>query len=317
MRRTPRLVSITIAATALVALSASLAGCSAAAPTAAGSSAQTNSGAAPIQIVASINVYGDIAAQIGGSEVSVTSIIDDPDKDPHDYQADAQNQLALSKAQIVIENGGGYDDFVGAMLSSAKNTEATVLNAADISGFDQNPASGEFNEHLWYDMPTVSKVVEQLSTALTAANPASAATFAANAASFQAKLTTIEAAEAAAKTVAAGAGAAITEPVPLYMLTAMGLTNKTPDAFSKAIEDGTDAAPTVLAETLSLFSSHAVAVLAYNSQTPGPQTDAVLNAAKSAGVAVVPVTETLPAGDDFIRWMTANVTAIAAAVAGS
>jgi zinc/manganese transport system substrate-binding protein len=331
MNRTHRLVPLTIAPAALAVLALTLSGCSAPGSAAStgsagsagsagstsatsGSSASSGATGAPIPIVASTNVYGDIASQIGGSAVAVTSIIDDPDKDPHEYQADAQNQLALSKARIVIENGGGYDDFVDTMLSSANNSSATVLNAANISGIDQKPADGEFNEHVWYDMPTVSKVVDQLTDALKTADPADAAIFTANAAAFQAKLDTIEATEAATKAESAGKGAAITEPVPLYMLTAMGLTNKTPEAFSEAIEEGTDVAPDVLSQTLALFSSNSVDVLAYNSQTSGPQTEAVLTAAKAAGVPVVPVTETLPAGDDFISWMTGNVNAITAAV---
>ncbi|MCU1476632.1 MAG: transporter substrate-binding protein [Subtercola sp.] len=314
MPRIHRLAPLAAAPAALAVLALALTGCSANATVAAGSTASAGADGTPIPIVASTNVYGDIAAQVGGNAVTVTSIIDDPDKDPHEYQADAQNQLALSKAKIVIENGGGYDDFVDTMLSSANNAGATVLNAADISGIDQNPADGAFNEHVWYDMPTVSKVVDKLTDALKAADPADAATFTANSTAFQSKLATIEAAEAATKAESAGKGAAITEPVPLYMLTAMGLTNKTPEAFTQAIEEGTDVAPDVLSQTLALFSSNSVDVLAYNSQTSGPQTEAVLNAAKAAGVAVVPVTETLPAGDDFITWMTDNVNAITAAV---
>ena len=245
----------------------------------------------------------------------MTSIIDDPSKDPHEYQADSQNQLALSKAQVVIENGGGYDDFVDTMLSSANNPDVKVLNAANISGIDQHPSDGSFNEHVWYDIPTVSKVVDQLTSAFSSADAADASTFQANADAFKTKLQSIQDAEAAAKTDLAGKGAAITEPVPLYMLTAMGLVNKTPEAFSEAIQNGTDVAPDILAQTLALFSSGQVAVLAYNSQTSGPQTEAVLTAAQTNGVAVVPVTETLPAGKGFISWMTSNVTAITAAAA--
>ncbi|MEF2978320.1 metal ABC transporter solute-binding protein, Zn/Mn family [Subtercola sp. YIM 133946] len=311
MRRSFRSLAVLAAPLALAVV---VSGCSTSGPAASGSSAPTPSAGSPILIVASTNVYGDIAEQIGGDAVSVTSIIDDPDRDPHEYQADAQNQLALSKAQIVIENGGGYDDFIDTMLQAANNPGATVLTAADLSGFDQNPADGSFNEHVWYDLPTVAKVVDRLTSVLTAADPAGAVTFSANAASFTARLTTIEQAVAAAASTDAGVGAAITEPVPLYLLTAMGFTNKTPEAFSAAVEEGTDAAPDVLQQTLALFTEHQVAVLVYNEQTSGPQTEAVLAAAKSAGIAVVPVTETLPAGETYLDWMSATVTAITAAV---
>ena len=112
----------------------------------------------------------------------------------------------------------------------------------------------------------------------------------------------------------AGVGVAITEPVPLYMLTAAGLVNKTPPAFSEAIESDSDAPASVVAQTLALFSSKQVKALVYNEQTTGPQTQLVLAAAKKNGIAVVPVTETLPADTDYLSWMTANLAAIGKAV---
>ncbi|MGA1836764.1 zinc ABC transporter substrate-binding protein [Herbiconiux sp. 11R-BC] len=297
-------LSTALAASATLLL---LAGCSSSAT--AGSTAPTG-----IAVVASTNVYGDLAAAIGGDLVSVTSIIDDPNKDPHDFQADAQNQLALSKAQLVIENGGGYDDFVDTMLSAADNGSATVLNVADLSGYDQNPATGSFNEHLWYDFPTVSKLVDALVSTFSAADPGGASTFQANGDAAKQKLGELSAREADLASRHSGAGAAITEPVPLYLLTASGLVDETPEAFSAAVEGGTDAPALVLQQTLGLFASHSVVLLGYNSQTGGPQSDAVVAAAQSAGVPAVPFTETLPAGLDYFSWMTQNVDAVAAAL---
>ena len=112
----------------------------------------------------------------------------------------------------------------------------------------------------------------------------------------------------------AAPGSAITEPVPLYLLTAAGLVNKTPPAFSEAIEEDTDVPPAVLQETLTLFRDKQVALLAYNGQTTGAQTEAVLQDAKSNGIPVVGVTETLPAGKDYVSWMNDNLTALAAAL---
>lgn len=268
-----------------------------------------------VSVVASTDVYGDIVTVIGGDAVRVTSIIDDPDKDPHEYEANAQTQLALSKAQLVVENGGGYDDFVDTMLGSSAG-KPTLVNVAALSGYDQEPAQGEFNEHLWYDFPTMKKLAEQLSTDLAAAAPARTATFRANAATFTGALDKLEQDEAAIKAEHAGTGVAITEPVPLYLLDAAGLTNKTPPEFSEAIEEDTDVPPAVLQQTLDLFATKQVALLAYNSQTTGPQTEAVLDAATKNGVAVVPVTETLPAGETYLTWMQKNVDAVAAGVGG-
>lgn len=274
----------------------------------------TNATDGVIRVVASTNVYGDIASQIGGDLVTVDSIISDPSQDPHSYEADAQVQLALSKADIVIQNGGGYDDFVGTLLKGAGNPGATVLSAATISGYDQKPATGEFNEHLWYDFPTMEKVVARIVSSFTKLDSAGAATFTANAATFTAALTVLEGDEAAIKATSAGEGVAITEPVPLYLLDAAGLVNKTPAKFSEAIEGGTDVSPVVLRDTLALFSKHAVKLLAYNEQATGPETQQVLAAAKKAGVAVVPVTETLPDGKDYLAWMTDNLAAVKAAL---
>lgn len=275
---------------------------------AAGSSA----GAPPvISVVASTDVWGDIIRTIGGVRVKVTSLISDPSADPHSYEANGQNQLAVSRAALIVENGGGYDDFVTKMVDSA-HTRATVLNAVAISGHAS--MGGEVNEHVWYDFPTVAKVVAQVRTALSAASPAGAAVFAANAAAFDEQLTALEAKETAIKATRAGVGVAITEPVPLYLLDAAGLVNKTPPAFSQAIESENDAPAAVIVENLALFSGHQVKALVYNEQTTGPQTEQVLKAAKDNGIAVVPVTETLPAGMDYLAWMNANLDALAAAV---
>lgn len=270
-------------------------------------------GADQILVVASTDVWGSIATSIGGRKVKVTSIISDPSADPHSYEADVPNQLAISKAAVVIENGGGYDDFVAKMMSSA-DSRATVINAVDISGYAAT-AGDQLNEHVWYDFPTVDKVVDRIRTTLSAADPADAATFDANAKKFTAQVALLQQKEAAIKAVGAGAGVAITEPVPLYMLDAVGLVNKTPPEFSEAIEGETDAPAAVMSRTLALFSGKQVKALVYNEQTTGPQTEQVLAAARANGIAVVPVTETLPGGTDYLGWMGANLDAIAKAVA--
>ena len=291
-----------------------VAACSSTTPAATSTAAAVRSGGGPIAVVASTDVWGDLAATVGGDAVSVTSIISDPNQDPHSYEASAQNQLALSKAAVVVENGGGYDDFVDTMLAAAHNPSAVVLNAVTISG--KAAAGGQLNEHVWYDFPTVEKVVGQIADAYGRLDPARADTFRQNAAGLTAQLQALVQREAQLKATYAGAGVSITEPVPLYLLQAIGLVNRTPAEFSHAIEDGTDVAPAVLQQTLALYTDHAVRLLAYNEQTTGPETEAVLKAARANGVSVVPVTETLPAGDTYVSWMTANLAAVAAALAG-
>ena len=148
-----------------------LAGCATSAP--------TSTATGKIDVVASTNVWGNIASTVGGDEVSVTSFIDDPSKDPHEYEADGQNQLAISHAAVVIENGGGYDDFVDTMLK-ASPSQAIVINAVKVSGLSA-PAGGELNEHVWYDFPTVDKVIDKVQAAFAKARLAEQSTFSANA----------------------------------------------------------------------------------------------------------------------------------------
>lgn len=294
-----RLILPVLGATAALAL----AGCSSA------PSSSPSAGGDRIAVVASTNVWGDIASTVGGDHVSVTSIIDSPDKDPHEYEADAQTQLKLSKAQVVIENGGGYDDFVDTMLKTAGSTSVVKLDAVDISG---KSASGgdELNEHVWYDFPTVEKVIDKIEAEFSTIDGAHSVDFARNADAVKKKIDGLASKEADVKSAHSGAGVAITEPVPLYMLDAMGLVNKTPEEFSEAVEEDRDVPVDVLNETLKLFSGHEVELLAYNEQTTGPQTEQVLTAAKTAGVSVVPVTETLPEGKDYVSWMSSNIDAI-------
>ncbi|HET6738212.1 MAG TPA: zinc ABC transporter substrate-binding protein [Kribbella sp.] len=273
----------------------------------------SSSGGAKIKVVASTDVWGDLAGRVGGDKVEVTSIITSPDADPHEYEANTRNQLALTDAAVVIENGGGYDDFMDRMLKSAKNTSATVLNAVTISG-KKAAAGEELNEHVWYDFPTVAKVVDQLQQAYAKAAPADASTFQQNAADLKQKLDGLTQQEATLKGKYAGQPVAITEPVPLYLLDAAGLQNKTPDEFSEAIEEDTDVPAKVLDETLQLYTKHQVKLLAYNAQTAGPETEKVLNAAKQNGIPVVPVTETLPSGKDYVGWMSANLAAVGTAL---
>ncbi|MGZ0147688.1 metal ABC transporter solute-binding protein, Zn/Mn family [Kribbella sp. WER1] len=275
-----------------------------------GDQAAVDSSAGKVKVVASTDVWGDLAGRVGGDKVEVTSIITSPDADPHEFEAGTRNQAALAGAAVVIENGGGYDDFMDRMLKTAKNPSATVLNAVTISG-----KTGEgLNEHVWYDFPTVGKVVDRIEQAYAKAAPADASTFQQNATALKQQLDGLVQQEATLKTKYAGQPVAITEPVPLYLLEAVGLQNKTPAEFSEAIEEGSDVPAKVLDATLQLYSRHEVKLLAYNEQTSGPATEKLLTAAKQNNIPVVPVTETLPSGKDYIGWMTANLDAVGAAL---
>ena len=117
-----------------------------------------NTDEAGILVVASTDVYGELVSAVAGDTVAIRSIIDDPSKDPHEYEVSARDQLDLSHADLVVRNGGGYDDFIDTMLSASDNTDVPVIDAVELSGYDAS--SPQFNEHVWYDYPTVIRVVE-------------------------------------------------------------------------------------------------------------------------------------------------------------
>jgi zinc/manganese transport system substrate-binding protein len=263
-----------------------------------------------IHIVASTSVWGDIAATVGGDLVSVTSLIDSANQDPHSYEASAQDQLALSRADLVVENGGGYDPFVETLLEAA-GSGAPVLVASVASGL----ADGA-NEHIWYDFGAVDEVAQAIAAALGDIDPAGVEQFQSNYESFAAELDTLESDAAALAAEHSGEGAAVTEPVPVYLLEAAGLVNETPTDFTEAIEEGGDVPPAALRQTLALFERGSVVVLGYNDQTASPETERVRAAAEAAGVPVVSFAETLPGGSHYVSWMRDNLAALATALRG-
>lgn len=267
---------------------------------------------AVIQVVASTNVWGQVAKEVGGDHVTVTSFISDPSQDPHSYEASTQNQLAVKNSGLVIENGGGYDDFMDTMLK-ASGSNPPLVNAVQVSGKTAD-AGGELNEHVWYDLPTVAKVADQIASQLGTVDPTAKAEFTKNANTFAQSLQPLTAAVGQIKTAKAGTGVAITEAVPGYLLEAAGLVNKTPAEFSKAVEEGSDVSPAVLNDTVKLFTGNQVAALVYNEQTTGAPTEAVKAAATKAGIPVVPVTETLPDNASYTQWMSSQITALAKAL---
>ncbi len=271
------------------------------------------SGDGAVRVVASTNVYGSIVESIGGDHVEVTSILDDPSQDPHSFESSAKTQLAVSKADLLIENGGGYDDFM-TTLADASDTKADTINVVQLSGL-QKSGDSEFNEHVFYDYPTMVKLVADVEQRLTELDSAHADTFEQNAKALTTKLDDLESQTAAAKTKVDGDQVSYTEPVPGYLFDAMGLDNVTPEAFSEAIEEGDDVPPAALNDTLKLFSGKTVQLLAYNEQTSSPETEQVKKAADQAGIPVVGVTETLPKGEDYVSWQQANIDAITAALA--
>jgi zinc/manganese transport system substrate-binding protein len=300
-----------------------------------------------LSIVASTNVYGDLAATLAGGLATVTSIIDSPAIDPHSYEASAQDQLAIAGADLIIENGGGYDPFIDLLVDGSGAT-AVIVNAVAVAGLvaagdahsDDKPhaedepkaeaeaeaeaeAHGEgddhahldgANEHVWYDVHVMGDVAGAISAALIELDAANTAAYEQNLAAFEAELEALEGELEALKGELSGGVVASTEPVPAYLLTELGFTDETPASFLEAIEEGSDVPPLALQQTLDLLASGEVRLLAYNEQTASPETERVRAAAADANIPVVSFTETLPEGQDYVSWMRANLEAVAGAL---
>ena len=254
-----------------------------------------------------------IVGAIGGDRVAVTSIIDSPDADPHEYEASPADAAAVGGAAIMVVNGGGYDDFAGKLVEVA-SAKPQVIDVVALSGLETAGAE-EFNEHVWYSLPTVEKLADRLAADLAAADPAGAATYTANAAALRGGVDGLAAKVDAIKAAHTGDKVAITEPVPLYLVQAAGLQNATPPEFSEAVEEGSDPSAAVLNDTLGLFTAKAVKALLANAQTESGSTRQVEQAATAAGIPVVAVTETLPAGvDDYVAWQGGQIDQLSAAL---
>jgi zinc/manganese transport system substrate-binding protein len=262
-------------------------------------------------VVASSNVWGDITKQIGGDQVNVTSIHSDPNADPHQYEADAQTAAALSKAQLVIENGLGYDDFMDKLLAASPNPKRSVLNAADtmkISGAEANP-------HIWYNIAKIPDVASAIASQLGGLDPANAAAFTANAKAFTDSLAPITAAIEVIKTKNPGAPVGYTERVAGYLVEAAGLRLATPASFAQSIEDGNDPSVADNAAMDAALTGRTIKVLLYNGQVTSPVTDAVKQLAQKSGVPVVGVTETVPPTDkNFQDWQLRQINEITTAL---
>ncbi|HUD06694.1 MAG TPA: zinc ABC transporter substrate-binding protein [Candidatus Saccharimonadales bacterium] len=259
--------------------------------------AEKNSAA--IQVVAAENFWGNIASQIGGSHVRVVSIISNPNTDPHIYESDANDAANISRANIVIENGLGYDDFMNKITSASPNAQRLVLSAANIlevTGNDPNP-------HLWYDIPRVPQVAQAIEQAFATKDPRHASTYAANLTTFDNSLQPILNVINQIKSKYPNAPVAYTERVPGYLLADADLDVKTPVGFASAVEDGNDPSPDDTVAMDSLMTSHGVRVLLYNLQTASAVTENVRDLANQAHIPVVGVTETLPPSEhDYQSW---------------
>jgi zinc/manganese transport system substrate-binding protein len=266
-----------------------------------------------VRVVAAENFWGNIASQLGGHDVKVTSLITNPNADPHLFETDAADAATLAAAQVVIENGAGYDTWMGSLLG-ADGGSPSIVSAATvlhITGSDPNP-------HLWYDIPRVPTVAAAIAAALEKAAPQDAATFKSNLATFDASLAPLEATISTIKAHFHHAPVAYTERVPGYALAVADLDVKTPTGFARAIEDGVDPAPADTLAMQRLIDDHDINVLLYNVQTVTPVTAQMRALARQHSIPVVGVSETMPAGAaTYQQWQQSQLTKLLHALESS
>lgn len=253
-----------------------------------------------VQVVASTNVYGDLVRQIGGSHVSVTSILSKPNADPHLFEPGTVSGLAVAQARLVVQNGLGYDDFIVKLERAAPSSRRRVLVVADVIRHGTNP-------HLWYDLPQIPKVAAAIARALGTADPPHAASYRDAAQRFSTSLRPVL---AALRALPRGAPVAETEPVPGYLIAAAGLRNLAPGSFTRQIEQGNEPSAAGLSAMESLLVHHEVKALLYNEQAVSPITARLAALATSEGVGVVPITETLPSGLDYQAWQLRQIVSL-------
>jgi zinc/manganese transport system substrate-binding protein len=276
------------------------------------SASSSPSSSATISAVGAENEYANVIEQIGGKYVKVSAIESNPNTDPHTFEASPSVAQTVSGASLLIENGVGYDAYMEKIESASPSSARKVINVQHLLGLPDSTA----NPHLWYNPETMPAVGKALVGDLSELQPAHAAYFQEKAKKFEASLKPWYASIAKFKAAYPATPVATTEPVGDYMLEAAGTRNMTPFTLQAAIMNGTDPAPQNVTLQNSLFSGHHVKVFVYNQQVTDSLTESFKQAARSAGVPVVGVYETMPTpGYDYQSWMLAEVQALEKAVA--
>ena len=252
-----------------------------------------------LNVVAAENFYGSIAEQIGGSHIAVTSILSNPNADPHLFEPGTGNGLAVATADLVIQNGLGYDAFMQKLEAAAPSSDRIVVTVFEALGFH----GADTNPHIWYDVPKLGRIAAAIASGLERADPTNAAVYRSGLARFNASLRPLEREVEEIRARFAGEPVAYTEPVPGYLIAASGLRNLAPASFTRAIEDGSEPSPQSVAQMTALATKRQIKVLLYNSQAVSPITSRIRAAAESAGIPVIGMSETMPPGLTFQSWL--------------
>lgn len=262
-----------------------------------------------IKVVAAENFYGDVVKQLGGNHVDVTSILSDPNVDPHEYTSNVQTALKVSQADLVIQNGDGYDDWMNKLLSASPNAKRIVL-----TGFDLATYHLPENEHVWYSINDMVPIAQGITNALKKLDPTDASTFDHRLTAFEQSLQPLQQKIQEIYAKYHGTPVALTETIYLYQATPEGLDVLTPFAFMKANAEGIDPPADSVVAINNEINQRQVKILIYNEQTVTPITTNVQNEAKRQHIPIVPITETMPAGKTYQSWMLDQLNVLEAAL---
>jgi zinc/manganese transport system substrate-binding protein len=278
------------------------------------SASSADVGAGKLSVIAAENFWGSIAAQLGGDRVRVTNLVSSPDTDPHSYEPTPADGRAIASSQYVIANGIGYDPWTDKLLSANPVAGRLAVKVGDLVGLKEGD-----NPHQWYSPVTVEKVITRITADYKRLRPADAAYFdtqrdAYESAGLADYHRTIDDIKARSGGVAVGASESIFAP----MAEALGLRLVTPASFLSAISEGNDPTAADKATVDQQIAGKAIKVFVFNSQNSTPDVQRLVDAARGKGIAVATVTETLsPKGATFQQWQTAQLQALASALAAA
>ena len=262
-----------------------------------------------IRILAAENFYGDVAGQIAGPNASVSSIMSNPDQDPHLFEASPSVARQISDAAIVVYSGADYDPWMAKLLSASRPPDRTVIIVANLG----HKKSGD-NPHIWYDPPAMPAYAKALATSLLQRDLAHKADYDQRLQSFLTSLQPLEAKIAEIRARFHGTPVTATEPVFGYMATALGFSMRN-ERFQLAVMNDTEPRASDVAAMETDLRQHRVRVLFYNSQATDAAAQRLLKIAQESRIPVVGVTETEPAGKTYQKWMLDQLDAVERALA--
>ena len=264
----------------------------------------------PIKIVAAENFYGDVAKQIGGDDVSVVSILSNPDDDPHLFEASVTTAKELAQAQIVVQNGVDYDPWMDKLLRAHNAPARTEINVAVLVG----RRSGD-NPHLWYDPANMKVAAKALTAAMVEIDAAHRADYEAGDAKFLDSLKPLDAKIATMRAKYSGVPVAVSEPVFGYQADLIGLKIRD-EKFALAVMNNSEPSASDVAAFEDDLKGRNVKAMLYNAQASEPTVARLVQMAKDNSIPIVGVSETEPPDETYQKWMLSQLDALDAALGG-